>query len=231
MQPVARPQLYDAVRSVGELVGELVHALRNPVSALTTSLELLTRGLAAQEDVPQLHQVMTNEITKLNAMLGRCRDLMQLSSLELAPRELTRFLRVRLESRSEDLAARGVALSVALPDAQVEIMADESQLGNVLDALISNAVEAMRSGGTLSATLTLNAATREAVLSLRDTGEGISSATLPNVFRVLFSTKKGATGMGLPVARQVLLAHGGTISLESEPGKGTTVTMRLPLRT
>lgn len=219
--------LRDAVANVGELAGELVHALRNPVSALTTSLELLTGGLADADDIPQLHRVMRNELTRLNELLGRCRDLTRLTHLEMAPLDLAALARTRLEARAEEVASRKVTLRLALPEGAVPLRGDATQLGTALDALVTNALEAMPEGGALEVALATDA--RGATLRLRDTGHGIPANALPNVFRLFYTTRKGAAGMGLPLARQVVLAHGGTIRLESTEGQGTTATVQVPL--
>jgi signal transduction histidine kinase len=221
--------LPDAVQGVGELAGELVHALRNPVSALTTSVDLLSGGLTDADDVPQLHRVMRNELGKLNDLLERCRELTRLSSLSFARYDLRAIVRTRLEARASEFAAREVRLSLELPPRAARIDADESHLGGVFDALVGNALDAMPSGGDL--VVIVGVAGPHGTLEVRDTGEGIASNVLPNVFRLFYTTRKGGTGMGLSVARQVLLAHGGTIAIESERGRGTRVLVTLPIAT
>jgi signal transduction histidine kinase len=74
----------------------------------------------------------------------------------------------------------------------------------------------------------LERAGTDAVVTIEDHGHGIEPTVLPNVFRLFYTTRAGASGMGLPFARLVMIGHGGTIDVRSEPGKGTTVTLRLP---
>ena len=95
--------------------------------------------------------------------------------------------------------------------------------------LIKNAIEAMPNGGilTLSAVKTEN----EYVISVTDTGLGISSDVKSNLFKPFYTTKRWGTGLGLTICKQVAEAHGGTISVESEVGKGTTFTMKVPAQT
>jgi two-component system sensor histidine kinase HydH len=219
----------EAVAGVGLLAGELVHALRNPVSALTTSLELLLGGRVDAEDLPHLHRVMRNELTRLNDLLARCSELARLRELAFAPLDLVALVHDRLEARAHELTSRGLTLALTLPTGTAMLRADETQLGGAVDALVSNALEAMPAGGTLTVRLERDEPANELQLVVGDTGAGIATTALANVFRLFYSTKPGAAGMGLPVARQVITAHGGTVALTSEPGRGTTVTVRLPM--
>jgi two-component system sensor histidine kinase HydH len=212
---------------VGELTSELVHALRNPVSTLTTSLELLVGGMADPEDVPQLHRVMRKELSRLDELLGRCRELCGLSGLTLATVELGELVRSRLAQRSTELSARRTELALQLPSHPVMIRGDASHLGGALDALASNALEAMPDGGTLSVALTHVPGSNAASVVVTDTGVGIAAVALRNVFRLFYTTKPGASGVGLTLVRQVAAAHGGTVDLASEQGRGTTVTLKI----
>jgi len=122
-------------------------------------------------------------------------------------------------------AARGVALefdAVGSHDALV----DPDQLRQVIDNLVRNAIDATPAGGRVG--LSLRSGSREQVLEISDTGHGISADHLPKIFDLYFTTKTHGTGVGLAVAHQIVTAHGGTIEVESEPGAGTRMTVRLP---
>lgn len=227
--PPVRAGAREAVVGVGMLASELVHALRNPVSALSTSIELLTAGLADPDDLPQLYQAMRNQLGRLTDLLSRCGELSRLSSLTFAPLDFVDLVRARIETRARDLTAQGVSASLSLPQASLPMLADATHLGSTIDALVNNALEAMPSGGTLVVRVERHDEQSEAVLTVQDTGHGIPAAMLPNVFRLFFTTRPGAAGVGLSIARQVITAHGGTIDIHSEEGRGTVVTVRLPL--
>jgi len=105
---------------------------------------------------------------------------------------------------------------------------DAVKLRRALENLIKNAVEAMPSGGVL--TVGLAQVDGGAVISVGDTGDGIPEEARASVFKPLFSTKPRGTGLGLAIAKQSVEAHGGSIGYESEVGKGTVFTLRLPVK-
>jgi signal transduction histidine kinase len=234
--PAALVGLEDATHAVGHIAGELVHALRNPVASLKTSVELLTSGTADASDIPALHQVMRNSLTKLDDLLGRCREIAKLTTLSLEPHDLAVMLRARLSAREREFAAQGIRVNTSITSDPTPLRADEDHLGAAIDALLANAFEAMPEGGEIFVSLAVEPPSEKSghklgVLTVRDTGHGIAPTILPNVFRLFYTTRKGALGLGLPLARQVLVAHGATIALASEPNVGTTATVHIPIGT
>ena len=128
----------------------------------------------------------------------------------------------RARSRAE---SRGVRVEVEASGAGIAVV-DPAQLRQALDNLVRNAVEATPEGGRVSL-----AARREGgghAVEVRDTGRGIEPDHLPRIFDLYFTTKADGTGVGLAVTQQIVTAHGGTIEVDSRPGGGTTMTVRLP---
>ena len=105
-------------------------------------------------------------------------------------------------------------------------MLDPGKIRRVLDNLVSNAVDAMPRGGGLW--VTAERAGDEAVVRVRDSGEGIPDAVMENMFKPFNTSKAGGTGLGLPFCRMAVRAHGGRIDVETELGAGTTFTVSLP---
>lgn len=97
--------------------------------------------------------------------------------------------------------------------------------------MLENAIEALPKGGTIHLTTepAVGSEPAAARITVRDTGEGISLERLPHVFEVLYTTKSRGTGLGLAITRKVVERHGGRVDIDSAPGEGTTVTIRLPL--
>jgi signal transduction histidine kinase len=127
---------------------------------------------------------------------------------------------------------RAPAIGAAnLVDARLEpapVTGDAEQLYQVALNLVSNAIGASAPGATVRVTTRVEG--DAAVLEVADDGRGIAAEDLPKVWTPFFSRRPGGTGLGLPIVRRIVEAHGGTIELESRPAHGTTATVRLPLR-
>ncbi len=120
-----------------------------------------------------------------------------------------------------------IELVLELEDNIPEVLADESQIRLVLLNIVMNALQVMPEEGNLTVASTKKEESVE--IKVSDTGEGITPPNLEKIFDPLFSTKFEGTGLGLSVCREIVLAHKGTINAESEVGKGTTVSITLPL--
>jgi signal transduction histidine kinase len=205
-----------AVRGVGELAGELTHALKNPVAAFTTSLDLLLGGNLDADDVKALHRVLRNELRKLDEMLLRTRELTRLRSLQRRPMDLAELLRARLDVRAPDLAAAEAKVERSGLDEPVRVFGDPELLEHAFDALLQNAIDAGGNGATVRVALAMEGhpGKQRAVIRVRDEGAGIPEVARANVFRMFYTTRQGAAGMGLPVARWIAIAHEGEVVLE-----------------
>jgi signal transduction histidine kinase len=123
----------------------------------------------------------------------------------------------------------GVELTVNVAPDLPEILADRSLIGRALTNMIENALHAMPRGGALDIGGRLDDDGRHLDLQIRDTGVGMDRQALERIFEPYFSTKAVGTGLGLTIAKRNIELHGGSISVDSEPGSGTTVRVRLPV--
>ena len=134
-----------------------------------------------------------------------------------------------LDFLAPELAAARVEVRRELSPALPPVRGDEGPLRAVLLNLVRNAREAMAGGGTLTVSAHPAAEGGGVELVVRDTGGGIRSEDLGRIFDPFFSTKERGTGLGLAFVQQVVQEQGGTVRCESEPGRGTTFTLRLEL--
>jgi signal transduction histidine kinase len=131
-----------------------------------------------------------------------------------------------LELLRPQLTANNVEVRLSLGQQPASVMLDESSLRGALMNLMLNAIAVMPEGGTLSLTLThLNEVLR---LEITDTGPGIAEEEVTKVFEPFYTTKENGLGLGMPYARKIIEQHGGTISLNSRLGEGTTIHIDLP---
>ena len=209
---------------------DVAHELRTPLAILRSEIEALQDGVEepSREALASLHE----ETLRLGRLVA---DLEALASAEAAGFSLERrpvALRPLLEEVVEEFAgpfdAAGVRLGSELEDAVAEV--DPVRIRQVATNLLSNAFKFTPAGGAVRVELRRHGA--EAVVRVSDTGPGIPPDELPHVFERFFrgrGARARGSGIGLTVARELVLAHGGQIAVESEQGRGTTFTVRLPL--
>jgi signal transduction histidine kinase len=226
-----RNRLAEAERlaSVGELAAGVAHEIRNPLAAIVNATALLDgeATLPGDERAAAIGFVR-KEARRLNALLS----------------DFLRFARPgepkRVESDLGDVVAHVAALAgeqqARAPGLAVETRVDPEvprfsfdpdQLTQALWNVALNAIEAMAGDGRLS----IHAAREGAavVIDIDDTGPGIAPEDVSRIFEPFYSRRAGGTGLGLPIARRIVTAHGGRVDVESAVGAGTRVRIRLPL--
>ena len=223
-------QLWHAVKlaTVGELTASIAHELNNPLQTVSLRVESLSMRLS---DDPAALEALSVVEKELDRMANLVKNLLQLSRREehrISTVNVAEELEKTVELLHYHLRKCGIEVRKDFQPGIPMIMADPEQLRQVFVNLFTNAADAMPSGGLL----TLRARGGPSlVIEIVDTGTGIAAADLPRVMETFFTTKppgKG-TGLGLPICRRIVEAHGGTISIESEPGNGTTVRIVLPV--
>jgi signal transduction histidine kinase len=122
---------------------------------------------------------------------------------------------------------KGVALRLDVARGPASVIADGFQLKHSVLNLILNALHATPAGGTIDVSTDVDRA--HWMVRVQDTGEGMSEQSVGRVFDIFFTTREGGTGLGLPIARRIAEAHGGTLSLENLPSRGAVATLQIPV--
>jgi PAS domain S-box-containing protein len=212
-----------SLAAVGELAASVAHEIKNPLAGMSGAAQILRRSFAEDDSRRKIADEILNQIRRLD---NTVRDLLvfarpwkaQVRKVDLVPL-LDGALR-RLEA-----APPSVRVGREGPD-RFEAMADPQLLDNVLLNVLQNALDSMPSGGRLD--VRLREENSHGRLEISDTGVGIAEHHRDKLFKPFFSTKARGTGLGLAISRKLIEAQGGSIELESSPGLGTTVTIRLP---
>lgn len=225
-------RLRERYTEIAQLAGGLAHEIRNPLSTMRMNLDLLAEEFQKPEG--QREQRILQKIERVRTQSHRLETILE---------EFLRFVRVQsIRSKAVDLnavlddlcdfqagqaAAQGVTIRT-YPDHDLPHVALEVELfKQALLNLTLNALHAMPEGGEL--TLLTRRDGDFAVLEIIDTGVGIPADAQAHVFDAFYSTRPGGSGLGLPTTRRIVEAHGGGISLQSDPGRGSKFTIRLPL--
>ena len=218
------------------LVGALAHEIRNPLSTIRLNMELLAEDFESTDPESPTKQrdrrakakieLVRQECDRLQKLLGDFLDFARQESLNLEPGSLN----AEIEQMLDFFAPRAIEAHVELvryldPELPMVRLDRETFRSAVLNLLI-NSIQAMDAGGQL--VVRTRPSGLGVVLELIDTGQGMTEETLAKVFRAFYTTKQGGSGLGLPTARKIVEAHGGTIDIESAPGRGTKVAIWLP---
>lgn len=220
--------------SFGEAAMRLAHEIRNPLTAINARLFILENALAGNTSQHEHTTLIRGEINRLDRIL---KDFLRLARpadpklVPVAPRDVLREVQNLLSPQAEKQ-------SIELRQDTVEdvhCLADELQLKQVLINLVQNAMESIGQNGTITLRARDGTARlkgeqcKVAVLEVEDTGAGISPSVQKKLFDPFFSTKNGGTGLGLPIAAQIIEKHGGELEFRTQVGKGTTFSIILPI--
>jgi signal transduction histidine kinase len=214
---------------MGKLAAGLAHELKNPLSTLKLNLQLMEEDLA---ELPGAERSLIR-LGTLKKEADRLRQTLD-DFLRFAGRIELRLEAVSVNSLVEDLIdfihpqaqASKIRVLTALAPENPQCRLDPNLFKQALLNLLLNAVQAMPNGGELL--VRTIAAKDRVVLYVSDTGIGIAKENLPHIFDAYFTTKKGGTGLGLPTTRRIIEEHNGHITLQSDPGRGTSFRIELP---
>ncbi len=221
---------------IGTMSAKLAHEIRNPLSSITLNIELvrdeveaLTKDNSdAGKESRSLLQSLDSEVRRIQRVTEDYLKFARLPKPMRDPVQLNDVLGQGLAFLDSLFNATGITVQTEFDPGLPALSADESQLWQAILNLVRNAIEAMPNGGTL--TVRTERRDELIVLTVADTGKGMTEEECAQVFTPFFSTKVGGTGLGLPLTQQIVNEHGGQIRCESAPGQGTTFIIELPIR-
>jgi len=227
-------KLVDQYTEIARLAGGLAHEIKNPLSTIRLNMELLAEDFAETENPRERRalakvRVVERECQRLQDLLDDFLNFAKVRRLKLEPTSLNQQVKQVLSFFRPKAKEAGIEVVDYLASDLPTVLLDREPFHGALLNLVLNAEQAMPNGGQL---VVRTSATGDGVaLDLIDTGCGMDENTREHLFDAFFSTKRGGSGLGLPTARKIIEAHGGRIDLQSEPGRGTQFTIRLPVLT
>ena len=216
----------ERLSSLGRLSTVIAHEVRNPLMIIKAALHTLRRPTLSPEEVREVAADIDGEVARLNRVVNDVLDFARPITFDYAATDLNVLCR---ESALAAQATPGATVTIdADPEAGV-VMTDGERLRSALVNVIVNARHAVDGQQTQRVTLTTRREGGTVIITVGDTGLGIDRAHLPHVFDPYFTTKRGGTGLGLPITRNIVEGLGGAIIAASEPGRGTEIRITLPL--
>lgn len=226
----------DRMATVGGLVAEFAHEIRNPLTAITAYAQFVQRRLARRE--PETAQDMERIVRQAKRIAKMAEDILiytRKEPLEIRPTDIHRLLDEVLAFISFRLEKRGIVVETRYSPHLPAMMVDPDQLEQVFLNIIINAAHAMEKGGTLTIATAWpdDSEMPTARISFTDTGVGIPPENMKRIFEPYFTTRPPGqgTGLGLYVCHNIVEKHGGHIEVESQEGQGATFHVYLPVKT
>lgn len=211
----------EQLAALGEVAAGLTHEIKNPLAGVIAALEIVRdeRLDGDREMIDQMLAELRRVVSTLDSLLRLARPQPpQRAQVDLARvvREVTVLFAARLRRQ-------GVTLDVDIPESVPALPLDSGLMVQLLVNLLTNSMQATDRGGSVKVLLAPFPRRDGVVLAVSDTGRGIDQEHLERVFDPFFTTKEEGTGLGLAICHQIVKQHGGTITIESEPGNGTRV--------
>ncbi|MGD8454384.1 MAG: ATP-binding protein [Phycisphaerae bacterium] len=224
---------------LGELAATVAHEINNPLDGIQSCARILRRSLDDPPRAAQMLDLIDSGLGRIDLIVRRLLTLARQHVIRPVETRVADVLESALTAAANRIEMRGIRVVRQFEAGPDRVLADPQLLEQVFVNLFLNAADSMEADGELSITLRRVSGAVEdlaegqgpvLVVEVRDTGAGIPADVLPHIFEPFYTTKMGGkgTGLGLPIAARIVDAHRGAIDVESESGRGTVFTVRLP---
>jgi two-component system sensor histidine kinase HydH len=212
--------------SVGSLAAGVAHEIRNPLSSIKGFATYFRERYAHIPEDREVSSIMIQEVDRLNRVVSQLLAFAKPVAIRKQPVPVSEVIHKTLKLMERQPGDRQIDIETKIEPDLPPVSMDSDQMGQVLLNLLLNSAESMTSGGRIVISAALNQ--DRLILQITDNGSGISEPDLSQIFDLYFTTKTSGTGLGLAIVHNIVEAHDGDIKVESQAGKGTTVTIRLP---
>lgn len=223
----------ERIALTGQIAAGVTHEIRTPLNSLAINVQLLRRELSGDSAPPSLRElldalaILEYEITRINRILEEFVNFARLPMPRLEPIEIGGLLQEILGFLRPQADAARVRIESIASGSATPVTGDRDQLRQVFLNLAQNALQAMPDGGALGVEVGRDG--ERVTIAITDTGPGIPEAERELIFLPFFSTKTDGLGLGLPIVRRIVEAHGGSVACQAGAGGGAVFTVRLPL--
>jgi two-component system, NtrC family, sensor histidine kinase PilS len=218
--------------AVGEMAAGIAHEIRNPLASMSGSIQILRQELPLSAEQEQLMDIVLRESERLNTTIRSFLAYARPQRFQIARFDVRRALNdTALLLRNSAEVLDGHEIVVEVPAAELWYEADEGQIKQIIWNLATNGLRAMPHGGRLDLVGLFEPSSDGVVLMVRDNGIGIPAEELDALFQPFHGTFAKGSGLGLAIVHRITSDYNGEIQVSSQPGAGTTVSVRLPART
>ena len=219
----------EKLAAVGQLSAGIAHEVRNPLSSIKMSLQILEKRLSPSGNDLKRFKIAEKEVEHLEKLVNDILLFAKPAEPDLNPGDINEFIRNSLNMAEKEISDKRIEVRLDLAPRLPLPEFDQSMLKQALLNIYLNAIDAMETGGRLTiATRTADGDRPAVEIEIKDTGSGIDEEALPHIFNPFFTTKNYGTGLGLTQVKKIVDLHGGSIEVFSRRGQGVRVVLRLP---
>jgi two-component system sensor histidine kinase AtoS len=226
----------EKLTSLGTLSAGIAHEIKNPLSAIDLNLRLLEAGVpqaSHDQETREYFQILREEIGRLNSIVDNVLRFSRPSATPGGLVDVVDVLRRTVDLLAHNCRERSICIDLAVDSQGCTISGDASSLQQAFLNILLNAIQSMDQPGKIQVSLSVRgeASGSWCELAFQDPGCGINGKDIERIFDPFFTSKPGGTGLGLSIVHRIVADHNGTIHVDSTPGRGTRVVLRLPMAT
>ncbi len=214
--------------SLGKLVSEMAHEVNNPLQAISGRAQLALMDEIPNKELEENLKIIESQCCRARDIIKRLLEFSRPSKGVIQEKDLKDILETTIKLVEHQYSLIGIKILREYSPDELKVKVDTNQIEEVFFNILKNASEAMGHGGSI--TISTSKEGNKARISFKDTGSGIPEEVMKNIFDPFYTTKKDGTGLGLSVCYGLVKDHGGEMKYESEPGKGTTAIVTLPIQ-
>lgn len=211
--------------ATGELAATLAHEIKNPLNAISGAASYIGKNYDGVL-ISEFTNIISDEVARINKLTGTLLGFARPVDLEKAPCNINKLICEIGALLDQEAEEQDISLNFSLNEEIPEIVCDSNQTKQILFNLIINAFDAIKGKGEV--TITTENGEERVFVSVSDTGEGLSSESIKNIFNPFYTTKTRGTGLGLAISQKIARWHGGELTVASTLGKGCKFTLTLP---
>jgi two-component system, NtrC family, sensor histidine kinase HydH len=219
----------EKMAALGAMMAEITHEIRNPLVSIGGFTRRLAKKLQNSDEKKYI-DIILSEVTRLEGIIHDNLSYIKEVAPEPLETDLTTLFREILMLYEDELAQRHIRVETDFSPDIPSLMIDANQIKQAVINVLKNAMEAMENGGVLTIRTYLTDEAKEVAIEFGDTGPGISSKAMHNIFNPYYTTKPRGTGLGLPITNRIIKAHRGRVELRNKDTGGALFTIKLPAR-